>query len=166
MRLYLDRDPNKDLLRVIAIIILLAIAIITVEKCSAQNCADYLQRAPVKGNTLIVPCDSLIIISKFQLSNAINFERQKNRALVSLSVDKISAVKKLINAYEAQQTTLNGQIKAYEIRCDYLEKTYRILVDTTLRYLNQSKESSDKLAVTLKRQQTILKSLNPFKKRK
>lgn len=123
------------------------------QKCNAQTpCATYLSH-PAKGDTIIVPCDSLTLIATPYLRSAIAFERQKNAALVRLNIDKDRAVKELVKTYE-------NQISNYKLQVETLEVAYRKAVDQHRETLYNLRIGTAKIEGTVDGLALQLKSAN------
>lgn len=105
---------------------------------SAQTC-DGPPRLMRKGDTLVANCDSLILIPAGRLRLALNFERNKNAALVRINTDKDKAVKALVNAYENRISNLTKQVET-------LETGYEAAIDQHRETLYEARISTSKIA--------------------
>ncbi len=131
-------------------LILLCFLCFILAQLSAQTC-DSPPRLLRKGDTLVANCDSLILIHAGRLRLALNFERNKNAALVRINTDKDKAVKALVNAYENRISNLQKQVET-------LETGYEVAIDTARRALYDARISTEQVKGTVTLLQYQIKS--------
>lgn len=133
-------------------LILLCFLCFISSQLSAQTC-DVPPRLLRKGDTLVANCDSLIIIPAGRLRLALNFERNKNAALVRINTDKDKAVKALVNAYENRISNLTKQAET-------IEGAYQAAINQHRETLYESRISTAKIEGTLEGLSLQLKAAN------
>lgn len=116
----------------------------------AQTC-DSPPRLLRKGETLVANCDSLVLIPAGRLRLALNFERNKNAALVRINTDKDKAVKALVTTYENRIANLQKQVET-------LETSYEVAIDTARRALYDARISTEQIKGTVTLLQYQIKS--------
>lgn len=126
---------------ILGIILGSVLAALVASTLNAQTC-DSPPQLLRKGDTLVSKCDSLILIHAGRLRLALNFERNKNAALVRINTDKDKAVKALVNAYENRISNLQKQVET-------IEGAYQAAIDQHRETLYESRISTAKIEGSL-----------------
>lgn len=149
----MKRDRAAILARAILGIILGSVlAALVASNLNAQTC-DSPPRLLHKNDTVVLKCDSLILIHAGRLRLALNFERNKNAALVRINIDKDRAVKELVKTYENRIANLQKQVET-------IEGAYQAAIDQHRETLYESRISTAKIEGSLDGLSLQLKAAN------